>query len=404
MILKIRNIYDWEQRKLNEIVERVVRKNKNLESKLPLTISAQNGLIDQNTFFNKQVASKDVSGYYLLYNGEFAYNKSYSNGYPFGAVKRLDKYEKGVLSTLYIAFCPTTINTDFLVSYYDSSYWQKEVAKHAAEGARNHGLLNISPTDFFQTEIIIPINNQEQEQIGEFFKRLDDTIALHQGKLDKLKNLRKAYLQVLFPAKAEKNPKIRFTNYTETWDQRKLNKLAEFAKGSGYSKSDLKSEGTPAIHYGRLYTNYETSIKEVDTFVEAKENSIISKGNEVIVPASGETSEDISRASVVVKPGIILGGDLNIIKPSTLIKPAFLALTISNGDQQKELTRRAQGKSVVHIRNSDLKEVNLSYPKINEQSKIGSFFEHLDKTISLHQQKLDKLSLLKKAYLKKMFI
>ena len=200
-----------------------------------------------------------------------------------------------------------------------------------------------------------------------------------------------------------KSPEIRFNGFTDDWEQRKLDKLAEFAKGSGYSKSDLKSEGTPVIHYGRLYTNYETSIKEVDTFVEAKENSIISKGNEVIVPASGETSEDISRASVVVKPGVVLGGDLNIIKPGTLINPTFLALTISNGDQQKELTKRAQGKSVVHIRNSDLKEVNLSYPKIDEQSKIGIFFEQLENTIALHQRELDNLIKSKKGFLQKMF-
>ncbi|MFL2121848.1 restriction endonuclease subunit S [Marinilactibacillus psychrotolerans] len=204
-------------------------------------------------------------------------------------------------------------------------------------------------------------------------------------------------------SKENKYPEIRFKGFTEAWEQRKLDKLAEFAKGSGYSKSDLKSEGTPVIHYGRLYTNYETSIKEVDTFVEAKDNSIISEGNEVIVPASGETSEDISRASVVVKPGVVLGGDLNIIKPGTLINPIFLALTISNGDQQKELTRRAQGKSVVHIRNSDLKEVNLSYPKIVEQNKIGIFFEKLEDTIALHQLRESKLKKLKKAYIQKLF-
>lgn len=87
-------IEDWNQNKLNSIVERVTRKNSNLESTLPLTISAQHGLVDQNTFFNKQVASRDVSNYYLLKKGEFAYNKSYSNGFPLGAIKRLDAYEK----------------------------------------------------------------------------------------------------------------------------------------------------------------------------------------------------------------------------------------------------------------------------------------------------------------------
>ena len=189
---------DWEQRKLGEITLRVTRKNKELKSALPLTISAQEGLIDQNEFFNKTVASHDVSGYYLVKNGEFAYNKSYSNGYPWGAVKRLDKYDMGVLSTLYIVFKPTDVNSDFLAKYYDTTYWYREVSKHAAEGARNHGLLNIAASDFFETKLSIPKSEEEQLQIGNFFKQLDDTIALHQRELESLKETKKAFLQKMF--------------------------------------------------------------------------------------------------------------------------------------------------------------------------------------------------------------
>ncbi|MDT2852731.1 MULTISPECIES: restriction endonuclease subunit S [Lactococcus] len=189
---------DWEDRKLSSIAERVTRKNKNNESTLPLTISAQDGLVDQNDYFNKQVASRDVTGYFLVKNGEFAYNKSYSNGYPWGAIKRLDKYEMGVLSTLYIVFKPTAINSQFLVSYYETTRWYREVSKNAAEGARNHGLLNISPNDFFNTLLTIPKSAEEQQQIGSFFKQLDDTIALHQRKLDLLKEQKKGFLQKMF--------------------------------------------------------------------------------------------------------------------------------------------------------------------------------------------------------------
>lgn len=189
---------DWEQRKLGEVVERVTRKNKKLESIRPLTISAQEGLIDQNEFFNKTVASRDVSGYYLVKKGEFAYNKSYSNGYPWGAVKRLNQYDMGVLSTLYIVFKPKKIDSDFLEKYYDTTYWYKEVSKHAAEGARNHGLLNIAASDFFETEIVMPLKIEEQQKIGAFFKQLDETIALQQRKLDLLKETKKGFLQKMF--------------------------------------------------------------------------------------------------------------------------------------------------------------------------------------------------------------
>ncbi len=170
------------------MVKRVTRKNKNLESVLPLTISAQKGLVDQNDFFNKTVASRDVSGYYLVKKGEFAYNKSYSNGYPWGAIKRLNHYAMGVLSTLYIVFEPIDIDTDFLEKYYDTTYWHKEVSKHAAEGARNHGLLNIAASDFFETDLVAPQNIDEQQKIGTFFKQLDDLITLHHKKLEQLKS------------------------------------------------------------------------------------------------------------------------------------------------------------------------------------------------------------------------
>ena len=176
----------WKQCKLEDITSRITRKNHNLESELPLTISAQYGLIDQNEFFDKRIASRDVSEYYLVRQGEFAYNKSTSVDAPWGAIKRLDRYEKGVLSTLYIVFGikdALNTNSDFLVAYYDTDKWYRGVKAIAAEGARNHGLLNIAPADFFETTVMIPKDIAEQKNIGEFFQKLDETITLHQRRL-----------------------------------------------------------------------------------------------------------------------------------------------------------------------------------------------------------------------------
>ena len=191
----------WEQRKLGDAFERVVRKNTNNESRLPLTISAQDGLVDQITYFNNRVASRDVSNYYLVYNGEFAYNKSTSDGYPFGAVKRLDWYEKGVLSTLYIVFAlkhPEKDDSDFMTVFYDTDRWHRGVAERAAEGARNHGLLNISADDFFDIDTTMPEDKVEQEKIGRLLKKLDTLITLHQRKLEKLQNIKKSCLEKMF--------------------------------------------------------------------------------------------------------------------------------------------------------------------------------------------------------------
>ena len=188
----------WEQRKLGDIAERVTRKNENNESDLPLTISAQHGLIDQRLFFNAQVASRDMSGYYLLRQGEFAYNKSTSADSPWGAIKRLTRYEKGCVSTLYICFALLNANPDYLVTYYETNRWHKAVQMIAAEGARNHGLLNIAPDDFFDTMVSLPESQAEQQTIGAFFSRLDDLITLHQRKLELLQNIKKSLLDKMF--------------------------------------------------------------------------------------------------------------------------------------------------------------------------------------------------------------
>ena len=173
---------------------------------------------------------------------------------------------------------------------------------------------------------------------------------------------------------------------TPTWEQRKLDEIANFSKGVGYSKNDLCEEGTPIILYGRLYTKYETCVFDVDTFVKEKAGSVYSKGGEVIVPASGETAEDISIASVVVKPGILLGGDLNIVSPTAEYDSAFLALTISSGATHKYLSSLAQGKSVVHLHNADIQSVSAKFPTKREQEKIHLLFGKIDTLITLHQR------------------
>ena len=200
-----------------------------------------------------------------------------------------------------------------------------------------------------------------------------------------------------------KVPNIRFKGFTDDWEQRKLGELVTFSKGSGYSKGDLLKEGTPIILYGRLYTKYETVISNVDTFVEPKGKSVFSKGGEVIVPGSGETAEDISIASVVEESGVLLGGDLNIITPPKEINSAFLAISISNGKPHKDMAKMAQGKSVVHLHNSDLAKIDFPFPIYEEQCRISNQFAELDNLITLHQRKCEQTKELKKYMLQKMF-
>ena len=198
---------DYTVYRLNEICKRVTRKNKNIESTLPLTISAQYGLVDQITFFNKSVASSNLEGYYLLKNGEFAYNKSYSKDYPWGAIKRLDKYEQGCLSTLYICFdINKTCNSDYLVHYFESPKWYKQVSDIAGEGARNHGLLNISVDDFFQTKHRFP-SLDEQVKVSKLLNLIETRIQTQNKIIDDLV-LQKKYVISSLLKSIQDNEKI----------------------------------------------------------------------------------------------------------------------------------------------------------------------------------------------------
>lgn len=188
-------------------------------------------------------------------------------------------------------------------------------------------------------------------------------------------------------AEKQNTPEIRFEGFTDPWEQRKLGELCTFSKGHGYSKADIRDAGTPLILYGRLYTQYESRIEEVDTFTVEQDGSILSRGNEVIVPASGETAEDIAIASSVRRSGIILGGDLNVVTPTGKLDPDYTALAITYSKAHDDLAKRAQGKSVVHVHGNDIAEVEISYPSESEQKRISSVVLNLDSLITLHQRK-----------------
>mgnify|MGYP000165681359 CR=1 FL=1 len=389
---------DWEERKLGEEFKKVSERNDG-------SFGRNHWISVAKMYFQspEKVQSNNIdTRTYVMREGDIAFEGHPNSEFKFGRFVAND-IGAGVVSELFPIYKHQ--------HEYDNNYWKNAIqierimapifAKSITSSGNSSNKLDTK--HFLRQKILIPQIN-EQKKMGSFFKQLDNTIALHQRKLDLLKEQKKGYLQKMFPKNGEKVPELRFAGFADDWEERKLGELASFSKGNGYTKNDLVEFGDPIILYGRLYTKYETVIEKVDTFVNKKDNSIISEGSEVIVPASGESSEDISRASVVGKSGLILGGDLNIIKPVNYIDSIFLALTISNGSQRQEMSKRAQGKSVVHLHNSDLKQVNLLYPKLEEQQKIGTFFKQLDCAIALHQHKLDLLKEQKKGFLQKMFV
>ncbi|MFY8351634.1 restriction endonuclease subunit S [Pseudoalteromonas sp. SSM20] len=189
---------DWQEQRFEQVFERVTRKNKE-DNQNVLTISAQQGLINQEKYFNKSVSANDVTGYYLLEKGDFAYNKSYSKGYPMGAIKRLNNYDKGVVSTLYICFKSHGEQQDeFWEQYFEAGNLNREINKIAQEGARNHGLLNVSVTEFFHDVKVIAPCAEEQQKIADFLQALDKKLDAVNQQIELTQTFKKGLLQQMF--------------------------------------------------------------------------------------------------------------------------------------------------------------------------------------------------------------
>lgn len=339
---------------------------------------------------------KDNKRFELTEKDDIIYNPA---NVVFGAIHR-NALGKGVVSPIYKIFKCVSVDPLYMDCVVSRASFIHELSKYA-EGSVTK-LRTLAPESFLNLELTVPTDVDEQHKIGILIESLKTKIENEKKQTEKLKALRASLLDKMFPKEGKPEPEIRFDGFTDAWEQRKLDEIANFSKGVGYTKNDLCEEGTPIILYGRLYTKYETSIIDVDTFVKEKAGSVYSKGGEVIVPASGETEEDISIASVVVKPGILLGGDLNIVSPTTEYDSAFLALTISSGAAHKYLSSLAQGKSVVHLHNADIQSVSAKFPTKREQEKIHLLFGQIDTLITLHQRKYEKLIDTKKAFLEKL--
>ena len=389
----------WEQRKLGDIVERVVRKNTNNESSLPLTISAQYGLVDQITYFNNRVASRDVSNYYLVLNGEFAYNKSTSDGFPFGAVKRLDLYEKGVLSTLYIVFSiknQSEIDSDYLTVFFDTDRWHKGVSERAAEGARNHGLLNISADDFFDIDIFLPRHKEEQVAIGSYLRHLDNLITLHQRKFEKLTNVKKSMLEKMFPQNGSSYPEIRFKGFTDPWEQRKLGEIGSVSMCRRIFKEQTSETGDiPFYKIGTFGAEPDAFISR-ELFEEYKSKYPYPKKGDILISASGSIGRTVEFAG---NNEYFQDSNIVWLSHDERLSNSFLKCFYS-------VVKWAgiEGSTIKRLYNDNILNTVICMPSVPEQEHIGLFFENLDNLITLHQRELEKLQNIKKSMLEKMFV
>lgn len=201
-----------------------------------------------------------------------------------------------------------------------------------------------------------------------------------------------------------KVPDLRFAGFSGKWEESKLGKINKFSKGSGYSKNNLSENGYPIYLYGQMYTNYTSQINYIDTFVdEIIKNSVISSGNEVLIPSSGETDIDLARASHLNLEDVIIGGDLNILTPGDKISAHFEALSLTTDKKRRSLSKLAQGKSVVHLYGNDIKNETIRYPSKHEQEKIANLFKKIDALIEKQEDKVSKIEDFKRSMIHKAF-
>ena len=242
----------------------------------------------------------------------------------------------------------------------------------------------------------------EQKKIVRVLSDIDALIANLELQVEKNRNLKQACLAHLFPKIGQNEPDVRLPGFSDEWNIKKLSEVVSFSKGKGYSKADVISWGTPIILYGRLYTSYQTYIGSIDTYALEKVDSVYSRGGEVIIPASGETEEEIARAAVVENKGVLLGGDMNILHPYSMLKSGFLALEITYGASHKVIAKKAQGKTVVHIHNSDLQDIEIRYPSVTEQEAICNIFRDVDYQIEKCESELQKYRAIKQGMMEQL--
>lgn len=380
---------EWHIVRFDSLFSRVTRKNDENNQNV-LTISAQQGLISQIEYYNTLYASENKTGYTLLHRGDFSYNKSYSSGYAYGAIKRLDAYEKGIVSPLYLCFTPRQrVNSDFYLQYFEAGCFDREIYKIAQEGARNHGLLNVSTEDFFHSMLVFP-SLEEQERITEILTQCDHVIELKEQKLDELKQLKKEFLRKMFPAKGCDTPEIRFPGFTGAWEQRKLGEIATFINGRAYSQPELLSSGKyKVLRVGNFYTNDSWYYSDL----ELGEKYYADYGDLLYT------------WSATFGPHIWLGDRVIYhyhiwkINLSDQLEKQF-AVQLLEQDRTNILSSK-NGSTMVHITKEGMEQKDVIIPpNTKEQQEIGAFFLQLDNLITLHQRELEETKTYKKTLAK----
>ena len=384
----------WAHIKLSDFAERIIRKNKNNETELPLTISSKDGLVDQISFFNKTVASKDMSGYYLLMNGEYAYNKSYSVGYDFGSIKRLERYPMGALSTLYICFALKRFNSDFIKTYFDSLKWYKEIYMISAEGARNHGLLNVPTDEFFDTYHYITENETEQEKIAKLMGLIEQRIEKQQALVDNLKKYKRGLLDKLLE-----------DNSTDAnWH---IVRLQDVANGFDYGMNSAATTFDGVHKYIRI-TDIDDDSRQYlsDDIVspsDTPEEKYRVSDNDILFARTG-ASVGKSYLYTPDDGALYFAGFLIRISVKKEYDSYFVYLNTLTSKYEKWLRLESMRSGQPGVNAEQYRNYAFRCPNYQTQVKIANIIKGIDSKILKERMSLSKLNSLKNGLLQQLFI
>ena len=374
---------------LSDFSERVTRKNTKNETNLPLTISSKDGLVDQISYFNKMVASKDISSYYLLKEGEYAYNKSYSVGYDFGSIKRLDHYPMGALSTLYICFALKRHNSDFIRAYFDSLKWYREIYMISAEGARNHGLLNVPTEDFFQTIHYLPQDTREQRKIANFIITLDRRIDAQQSLIKSLKKYKRGALKAVF------TQQVSFSAKPQKWDKYKMGDLISLQSGQDFALAEYNDQeiGVPYMTGASCIVKGETVVSRWTQtprcYAYKGDTLLVCKGS-----GSGAVVRLTQEKAHIARQFMSLRANEKMTSDFCYYLTGFLS---------DRIKRNATGL-IEGIDRGTVLNQTVFLPPLHEQKKIARFFSKLDFTITAHENMMDTLINERTGLMQRLFI
>ena len=378
----------WEQRKLNEISQKVTEKNVNNIYQETFTNSAEFGIINQRDFFDKDISNKaNLAGYYVVQNNDFVYNPRISNFAPVGPIKRNKLGRNGVMSPLYYVFRVDSVDYQFLETYFENTQWHIFMKENGDNGARSDRFA-IKDSVFSTMPILLP-SQQEQTAIGKFFRQLDEAIASHQRKLERVKELKKSLLQKMFPKDGEAFPELRFPNFTDAWEQRKLGECGNTFTGlSGKSKFDFGHGSARYITYVNVLNN-PIADKNIVGLVEIDDKQNQVKYGDCFFTTSSETPEEVGMSSVWLEntSNFYLNSFCFGYRPTTSFNPYYLAFMLRSDGFRKKVTFLAQGISRFNISKTKVMDLEIFIPSLKEQTTIGNFFRQLDAAIASHQRK-----------------